>query len=242
MHNATYHREILHGRPPSSVAIGPQSIRLYEEYTTLTCHMVYFLAPTEVVGYHMTADYGSGDPEAQLPLDAAHGRFWLMTSNTDNFLPYRYVPNSDTARNQINSGTGLPDFQVRLDWVSNHWTAPETFIPNLDYAFDVMLVNPARIDVPGLYWIAFLYQSYGGGELHSSIVTGAQNGMKDLHYTGSTPTNTQGVLYDHWSSQPDKLPERLNYTNVEAFNSEFYPNITISLITQQLTPQVPYGG
>ncbi|HMS55683.1 MAG TPA: hypothetical protein PKA27_09815 [Fimbriimonadaceae bacterium] len=242
MPNETYHREILHGRPPSSVAIGPQSIRLDEMDTTLTCHMVYILAPTEVVGYHMTAEYGNADPEVQLPAGVSNCRLWLMSSNTDNFLPYRYMPNSDTARNEINGGTGLPDYAARLDWASNHWSAPDLFVPNTDYAFDVLLVNPVRVDTPGLYWVAFLYESTGGGELHSSIVTGAQRGMKDLHYTGSTPTNAQGVLYNYWPSQPDKLPERLNKDNVEVFSSEFYPNITISLITQQLTPQVPYGG
>ncbi len=196
--------------------------------------LIYITAPTEVVGYHMANAYGTGEPIDDLPNAETFVRFWLQTANTDNYLPDRVVPNSDTADV---TGSGVFEYDIG-------YTSPNMLPCDLvggDYTFDFMLPNPVRLDVPGMYWIGWghdSYGEYGGGNLRASTVVGMQRGLCDLHFVGATPTNAQGPSYTGW-----EIPDRLTDEGVEIMSdSDLWSFIDIWLICQQLTPEVPYGG
>lgn len=228
MKASAYYRELLSGRNPS-IDLSPAETN-EDPYVTVSWHAINISSPIEFVGYHMAAEFGpDGDIEVQLPYWETKGRFWLQTSNTDNFLPYKIVPGSDTG-----DIDGSNNFEVDIGAFSPNLYDPAVL--ESDFTLDIMLSNPVRVDLPGFYWIGWAHTSfggYGGGQFRASRPIGQPRGLMDLHFTGTTPSNGSGV--DALS-----IPEVLNAGNVE-IPPATYPNINLWLICQQLTPGVPYG-
>lgn len=216
-----FYKEFLSERPPCSVLLASTSLHS-DEQVTVCYHLIFIPEPCEVVGDHLGTVPGN---EEEVMPSSAMARFWIQSSNTDNYLPYRVVPGSDTR--YLNSTN---DFEVDIGYLGNFLFYP--LLTGGDYTFRVILANPVRIDVPGMYWIGWAHQSVGEGEYLCSTVQGMPNGMKDLVYTGSThASNVNGF----------NPPEVLNIMNTE-ISAGTYPWIDIALICQLIPPEVPYGG
>lgn len=218
------YRELLSGREFRST-VGPQSLKFHETLTTCVYHGVIFEYPAEVMGYHLVVPYGSGDRETELPPDPTNCRVWLQSANPNNALPDYVIPYSDTK-------TISDDLSgVDLSWTSYYVDEPEI---RCDFTYDIPLANPVPIVQGGFFWVGFLYDSNGGGNFLASDPAGLKRGKKDLRYTGSRPAN--GADLNAWT-----LPQRLTTSNT-IVPAELYASIDIWLITQPLTPTVPYGG
>ncbi|HMS55962.1 MAG TPA: hypothetical protein PKA27_11235 [Fimbriimonadaceae bacterium] len=217
----SFYEEFLSERPPASTLLSNASLYFGEEVKA-SYHLIFIPAPCEVIGFHFGAR--AGVEEEVLPTNAK-ARFWIQTANTDNYLPYRVIPGSDTR--YLNSTN---DFEVDIGWFTATFEYP--LLDDGDLMQRVILNNPVRIDVPGLYWIGWAHESVGGGEYLASTVQGMPFGLKDLVFTGTThPTDVNGF----------NPPEVLNTANVE-ITSENYPKINIALVCQLIPPDVPLCG
>lgn len=223
--------ELLSNRPPAETTYSYGPIATGSNIK-VAYHMIFIPWACEVFGYHLSAAYSDDDMEIALPSDGTNARFWVQTADTDTYFPDRVIPLTDTC--DLDTGN---IYAIPIGFGSPYHLAPP--IAGADWSLDIILVNPVRIDTPGLYWIGWAHMStgaFGEGRFLASTVSGMPHGLKDLAFTGSTPTNAQGPCYSSWS-----IPEQLYEGNVE-ISEDRYPNIRISLIAQQLTPAVPLGG
>lgn len=217
----SYYKEFLSERPPSATLLASTSLA-GGDAVVVSFHMVFIPEPCEVIGYHLGAV--PGIEEEVLPADVK-ARFWIQTANTDNYLPYRVIPGSDTR--YLNA---TDDYEVGIGWYSDHFFYP--LLDHGDHTFRIILNSPVRIDVPGLYWIGWAHQSVGEGQYLASTVQGMPYGLKDLVYTGSTPASDVNGF---------NPPELLNTGNTE-IPEDTYPWIDVALICQLIPPDVPLGG